>query len=148
MGLHCLLAPTAAVRSGAARRPWGISTSFAIALLSVAGLSVSVPAAVGADPHADEHDLTRAEVAGAVERSATLVNPSGLHARPAAEFVKHASKFESSIQINGVDAKSLLRIMGLGLAKGATVNLVASGPDAEKAVDALVALIEGGFGEV
>ncbi|MBF4577378.1 dihydroxyacetone kinase phosphoryl donor subunit DhaM [Frondihabitans sp. VKM Ac-2883] len=101
-----------------------------------------------ADPHADERSLSRAEVQGAVERSATLVNPSGLHARPAAEFVKHAGAFESTIQINGVDAKSLLRIMGLGLPKGSTVSIVATGPDAGEAVDALIELVEGGFGEL
>jgi PTS hybrid protein len=101
-----------------------------------------------ADPHADEHELTRDQVHGAVERSTTLVNPSGLHARPAAEFVKHASTFESTIQINGVDAKSLLRIMGLGLAQGSTVSIVATGSDASAAVDALVSLVEGGFGEL
>ncbi|RKR74277.1 dihydroxyacetone kinase phosphoryl donor subunit DhaM [Frondihabitans australicus] len=101
-----------------------------------------------ADPHADEHTLTRDEVQGAVERSAVLVNPSGLHARPAAEFVKHASKFDSTIQINGVDAKSLLRIMGLGLAQGSTVSIVATGADASAAVDELVSLVESGFGEV
>ncbi|GAA4264605.1 dihydroxyacetone kinase phosphoryl donor subunit DhaM [Frondihabitans peucedani] len=101
-----------------------------------------------ADPHADERTLSRDEVSGAVERSATLVNPSGLHARPAAEFVKHASKFTSSIQINGVDAKSLLRIMGLGLPQGSTVSIVATGDDAPQAVDALIALVDSGFGEV
>lgn len=101
-----------------------------------------------ADAHADEHDLTRAEVTNAVERSATLINPSGLHARPAAEFVKHASTFDATIQINGVDAKSLLRIMGLGLTQGSTVNVVATGTDAGKAVDALIGLVESGFGEV
>ncbi|BDZ50480.1 PTS sugar transporter subunit IIA [Frondihabitans sucicola] len=100
-----------------------------------------------ADPHADDQTLTRAEVAGAVERSATLVNPSGLHARPAAEFVKHASKFSSNIQINGVDAKSLLRIMGLGLPQGSTVSIVATGDDASEAVDALIQLVDSGFGE-
>ncbi|ARC56789.1 PTS-dependent dihydroxyacetone kinase, phosphotransferase subunit DhaM [Frondihabitans sp. 762G35] len=101
-----------------------------------------------ADPHADERDLSRSEIKEAVERSAVLVNPSGLHARPAAELVKHASQFSSSVQVNGVDAKSLLRIMGLGLAQGSTVSLVASGPDAHEAVDALITLIESGFGEV
>lgn len=101
-----------------------------------------------ADPHKDEQTLTRDEVNGAVERSATLVNPSGLHARPAAEFVKHASTFVSTIQINGVDAKSLLRIMGLGLAQGSTVSIVATGADANAAVDALVSLVESGFGEL
>jgi PTS hybrid protein len=76
-----------------------------------------------------------------------LVNASGLHARPAAELVTHASRFQSDVTVNGVDAKSLLRIMGLGLGIGATVAVMAAGPDARAAVDDLVELIEGGFGE-
>jgi PTS hybrid protein len=79
--------------------------------------------------------------------SAVLVNASGLHARPAAEFVRLASTFDARITINEVDAKSLLRIMSLGLGRGTTVELTASGPDARKAIDALVTLIESGFGE-
>jgi PTS hybrid protein len=101
-----------------------------------------------ADAHADERSLSRSEVASAVERSAVLINPSGLHARPAADLVKQASKFQSTVQVNGVDAKSLLRIMGLGLVKGSTVSLVANGPDAGEAIDTLIGLIESGFGEV
>ena len=97
-----------------------------------------------ADPHGDERDLRGGD---AVERSVVLVNESGLHARPAAELVTHASRFQSDVTVNGVDAKSLLRIMGLGLGKGSTVALMATGPDAEAAVDALVELVEGGFGE-
>ena len=77
----------------------------------------------------------------------TLVNASGLHARPAAEFVRLASTFDARITINDVDAKSLLRIMSLGLGRGKTVALTASGPDARPALDALVALIDSGFGE-
>ncbi|GAA4683898.1 dihydroxyacetone kinase phosphoryl donor subunit DhaM [Frondihabitans cladoniiphilus] len=112
----------------------------------LAAVAAAARTATGvADAHADEKDLSRA---AAVERSAVLINPSGLHARPAAELVKNASTFDASIQLNGVDAKSLLRIMGLGLAKGSSVSIVATGPDAEKAVDALIALIESGFGEV
>jgi PTS hybrid protein len=79
--------------------------------------------------------------------STTLVNASGLHARPAAEFVRLSSTFDAKITINNVDAKSLLRIMSLGLGKGRTINLTASGPDARPAIDALVALIDSGFGE-
>jgi PTS hybrid protein len=116
---------------------------------SLAEVTAAARGASGvADPHADEHTLSRSEAASAVERSAVLINPSGLHARPAAELVKHASKFSSTIQLNGVDAKSLLRIMGLGLAKGSTVSLVATGDDAAEAVDTLIGLIESGFGEV
>jgi PTS hybrid protein len=79
--------------------------------------------------------------------STTLVNASGLHARPAAEFVRLSSTFDARITINDVDAKSLLRIMSLGLGKGQTVELTASGPDARPAIDALLALIDSGFGE-
>lgn len=84
-----------------------------------------------------------------VAASATveLVNESGLHARPAAEFVKTAAKHEASVRVNGVDAKSLLAIMALALPKGATVTIEATGADAQDAVDALTALVRSGFGE-
>lgn len=49
--------------------------------------------------------------ADAVSAATTLVNKDGLHARPASDFVKLASSFDASITVNGVDAKSLLRIM-------------------------------------
>ena len=83
----------------------------------------------------------------AASESVELVNETGLHARPAAEFVKTAAKYEASVQVNGVDAKSLLAIMALALPKGATVTIEGSGPDAQDAVDALVALVRSGFGE-
>lgn len=83
----------------------------------------------------------------AASESVELVNESGLHARPAAEFVKTAARYEASVRVNGVDAKSLLAIMALALPKGATVTIEGSGPDAEDAVDALVALVRSGFGE-
>ena len=83
----------------------------------------------------------------AASESVELVNETGLHARPAAEFVKTAAKYEASVHVNGVDAKSLLAIMALALPKGATVTIEGSGPDAQDAVDALVALVRSGFGE-
>ncbi|WIE77142.1 dihydroxyacetone kinase phosphoryl donor subunit DhaM [Curtobacterium sp. MCSS17_007] len=86
-------------------------------------------------------------VDGVVTETVELVNESGLHARPAAEFVKAAAKHESRVRVNGVDAKSLLAIMALALPKGAAVTIEADGPDAQDAVDALVALVRSGFGE-
>ncbi|RRJ86294.1 HPr family phosphocarrier protein [Gulosibacter macacae] len=80
-------------------------------------------------------------------RTVTLNNETGLHARPAAELVKTAGTFSSSITVNGADAKSLLGIMALGLGKGAEVEFVANGDDADAAIDALVALVDSGFGE-
>ena len=96
----------------------------------------AVPAA-GTDPVDDV----------AASETVELVNESGLHARPAAEFVKTAAKYEASVRVNGVDAKSLLAIMALALPKGATVTIEGSGPDAQDAVEALVALVRSGFGE-
>jgi len=76
-----------------------------------------------------------------------LRNKDGLHARPAAEFVKLANTFGASVTVNGKDAKSLLGIMSLGLTAGTTAEIASSDDDGVPAVDALAALIETGFGE-
>ncbi|MCP1502010.1 PTS hybrid protein [Curtobacterium herbarum] len=106
----------------------------------------------GGAPHpadAGAADGTHAAAADGTHASATveLVNASGLHARPAAEFVKTSAKHDASVRVNGVDAKSLLAIMALALPKGAAVTIEASGPDARAAVDALTDLVRSGFGE-
>jgi phosphocarrier protein HPr len=81
-----------------------------------------------------------------------IVNPLGLHARPAAQLVKLASQYASEITIarNGeaINAKSIMGVMMLAAEQGATVQLAASGPDAEAAVAALAGLIAAGFGEM
>ncbi|WP_193127766.1 MULTISPECIES: HPr family phosphocarrier protein [Gulosibacter] len=82
-----------------------------------------------------------------ISRSVTLNNETGLHARPASEFVKEASKYDAKVTVNGVDAKSLLGIMAMGATKGTELALVAEGPEAEAAVNGLVALVESNFGE-
>lgn len=70
---------------------------------------------------------------------------SGLHNRQATYFVQKANEFECSIWIESgnrkMNAKSLLGIMSLGIVSGNTVNLVASGFDAEAAIEALEALL-------
>ena len=86
-------------------------------------------------------------VASAAQRTVTLVNADGLHARPAAELVKLASTFPHRVTVNGTDAKSLLGIMSLGLTKGATVEIASDDPAGQQAVDAIAALAESGFGE-
>lgn len=83
----------------------------------------------------------------ALRATTTLVNRDGLHARPAAQFVTSASGYQSDITVNGKSAKSLLGILALGLPAGSELVLEASGVDAQQALDALVALIESGFGE-
>ncbi|MCS6560758.1 MULTISPECIES: dihydroxyacetone kinase phosphoryl donor subunit DhaM [Curtobacterium] len=101
----------------------------------------------GAGPADGAGPVDGAAGADRVSASVELVNETGLHARPAAEFVKTAAKYDASVHVNGVDAKSLLAIMALALPKGATVSVDATGQDAQAAVDALVELVRSGFGE-
>lgn len=95
----------------------------------------------------DTAPVDTATPAGGVSRTVVLRNRDGLHARPAADFVKLASSFDAQVSVNGRDARSLLGIMSLGLTRGMSVEI--SGPDenARTAVDALADLIESGFGE-
>jgi len=85
------------------------------------------------------------------EREAKIVNKLGIHARPAAEIVKTAGKFKSSITIVRddleVNAKSIMGVMMLAAERGAVINLRATGDDAEAALDALCAVIANRFGE-
>ena len=85
------------------------------------------------------------------ERSVQIVNKNGLHARPAAEIVKAASKFNADITITRddleVNGKSIMGVMMLAAEFGSTVMLRATGPDAEQAIDALSKLIADRFGE-
>jgi PTS hybrid protein len=86
--------------------------------------------------------------AGGYEREVVVRNPEGLHARPAAEFVKLANSFPARVTVNGKDAKSLLGIMSLGLTAGSTARITSDDAAAGKAaVDALADLVETGFGE-
>ena len=88
---------------------------------------------------------------GTWEATTTIINRSGIHARPASVFVQKASSFRSKIQLRAkgktVDAKSILMIMSMGLVRGTEVTIVADGSDARQAVNELRALIDSGFGE-
>jgi phosphocarrier protein HPr len=85
------------------------------------------------------------------EREAKIVNKLGIHARPAAEIVKTAGKFKSSITIVRddleVNAKSIMGVMMLAAEFGSTIVVRASGDDADAALDALAACIASKFGE-
>ncbi len=80
-----------------------------------------------------------------VEREATIVPQAGLHARPAARFVKEAKSFGSDIVVikdgREANAKSSLKLMTLGAKHGDKVVIRAEGEDEEAAVDALVAIL-------
>jgi phosphocarrier protein len=85
------------------------------------------------------------------EREARIVNKLGIHARPAAEIVKTAGRFKSSITIIRddleVNAKSIMGVMMLAAEFGATITIRATGEDADAALDALCAVIANKFGE-
>lgn len=84
-------------------------------------------------------------------RRVTVVNPQGMHARPADMFVRQAIRYESTIEVTKdgetVDGKSILNILSLAAEQGSELEIGARGPDAQLAVDALVALVESGFSE-
>jgi len=85
------------------------------------------------------------------ERHVQIVNRNGLHARPAAEIVKAASKFKSDITIVRddleVNGKSIMGVMMLAAEFGATLQLRARGPDEDEAVNTLATLVASKFGE-
>jgi phosphocarrier protein HPr len=85
------------------------------------------------------------------EREVRILNKLGIHARPAAEIVKTAGKFNSNIIIVRddleVNAKSIMGVMMLAAEFGATIILRATGDDADAALEALAAVIANKFGE-
>ena len=85
------------------------------------------------------------------ERTVQITNKNGLHARPAAEIVKMASKYSSDITVVRddleVNGKSIMGVMMLAAEYGSTLKLRAEGPDADQALDALADLIGNKFGE-
>lgn len=86
-----------------------------------------------------------------IERTVTIENRYGLHARPAAEFVKLSSKFTSVITVEKdgleVNGKSIMGVMMLAAECGSNLRIRAAGTDSEEAVEALVQLIQSRFGE-
>ena len=86
-----------------------------------------------------------------ISRDVTITNTIGLHARPATFFIQKANSYKSSIWVEKddcrVNAKSLLGVLSLGIAKGMTVTLIADGQDDAEAIDVLVSLVQTGFAE-
>ena len=86
-------------------------------------------------------------------KKTTIQNTTGLHARPASDFIGCSSKFTSKIVIKKIEdeeeanAKSIVMLLSLALSMGDEVEITAKGEDEVEAVDALVALIDSKFGE-
>jgi phosphocarrier protein HPr len=85
------------------------------------------------------------------QRITHVRNRHGLHARPAAEFVKLAGRFRSSVWVRKeeleVNGKSIMGMMMLAAEFGSELTIRAAGEDAESAVEQLAALVENRFGE-
>jgi phosphocarrier protein len=86
-----------------------------------------------------------------LSRTVTIVNRRGLHARAAARFVKTVERFKAEITVvrkdSVVSGLSIMGLMMLAAAPGATLELRASGEQAEAALDALVKLVADKFDE-
>lgn len=86
-----------------------------------------------------------------VRAAVEIVNQLGLHARAAAKFVEVASRFTAEVTVTNADesvsGKSILGLMMLAAGQGTQLELVAVGPDAEEAIDALAALVADRFYE-
>lgn len=86
-----------------------------------------------------------------IQRTATISNKLGLHARASAKLTKLAGGFQCEVWLgrNGrrVNAKSIMGVMMLAAGLGSTVDIETDGPDEQAAMDAIIALIDDKFGE-
>ena len=87
----------------------------------------------------------------ATSRDLKIRNQYGIHARPAALFVKTASRYDSDVTVekgnNKVSGKSIMGLMTLEASCGSTLRVTAEGPDAEEVLDELQVLVENNFDE-
>lgn len=100
----------------------------------------------------EDCDCPQVEIpAGAVHGEFEIVNKKGLHARATAKFVQCAARFDADITVSRcgetVGATSIMGVLTLGAGIGSTITIVAQGPEAQAALDALAALIADKFGE-
>ena len=93
----------------------------------------------------------RAERDQKIEKEISITNRLGLHARPAAMFVRIASRYRSEIWVSKegeeVNGKSIMGLMMLAAGQGSKLHIRCEGPDADKTMEELEALIKAGFNE-
>lgn len=104
-------------------------------------------------PQAVENHLQNAN-SDSLDASFVIKNEHGLHARPSAVLVNEVKKYQAKIEVQNLDknsplvsAKSLMKIVALGATKGTTLRFVATGEDAQAALDGIGAAINAGLGE-
>lgn len=86
-----------------------------------------------------------------ISRDVVVPNRLGMHARAAARFVHVAARFDAKVRVRRetrvMDGKSIMGVLLLAAAQGTTITISAEGADEQRAVDALVTLVQSGFGE-
>ena len=104
-------------------------------------------------PQAVENHVQNAN-SDSLDASFVIINEHGLHARPSAVLVNEVKKYQAKIEVQNLDknsplvsAKSLMKIVALGATKGTTLRFVATGEDAQAALDGIGAAINAGLGE-
>jgi phosphocarrier protein FPr len=106
-----------------------------------------IHAALTAPAAPDDDDGHHAAPAG-IRRTARITNPSGLHARPAAQVVARLQPLDADVamEVNGrrADARSITSTLGLGASVGDELTITADGPDAQAALDAVLAIVTSG----
>ena len=135
----------------------------ALGKIIASGLGESVSAVPPAEPDTIEvssehvsqiHEEKTGLPADAIEAVFMIRNEHGLHARPSAVLVNEVKKYNASVAVQNLDrdtqlvsAKSLMKIVALGVVKGHRLRFVASGEEAQQAIDGIGAVIENGLGE-
>jgi phosphotransferase system HPr (HPr) family protein len=98
-------------------------------------------------PTPDETDVDQQPPSG-IRRTAVITNPSGLHARPAAQVVARLQPLDAAVtlEVNGrrADARSITAALGLGASVGDELTITVEGPDAEAALEAVLAIVTSG----
>ena len=103
------------------------------------------------DEAAPANNAGAAVPADAISRELLIINKRGLHARASAKFVQTVERFEADVWVTRgsetVGGTSIMGLMMLAAGTGTTITVEASGNEAEQVMEALVALVGGGFGE-
>ena len=109
---------------------------------------------MGEQIHAPAVNEDNSLPANAIEAVFVIKNEHGLHARPSAVLVNEVKKYNASVAVQNLDrnsqlvsAKSLMKIVALGVVKGTRLRFVATGDEAQQAIDGIGAVIESGLGE-
>jgi phosphocarrier protein HPr len=96
-------------------------------------------------------DKGREQGSGLLFAEVTIPNKKGLHARASAQFVRCAGSFDAEIRVtregHTVGGTSIMGLMMLAAGQGHSILIEVEGPDARAALEALIALVENGFGE-